>query len=458
VKLNISTLLFIAAVNLTGLVSYAQQVTPAKPATNKTEQKEEEEEGEMFIDVKAGSKNSIFTTASPIDYKVKIRSTYKSKQEGKFSYLVTTDDGKKVYEQSLPLKIGRSGSQAVNVSIPAKSPGFYHLSVQLNLTAYDDTIRKVFGVSPEKITTQNFKPADFDAFWQRSKTILSGVAPQYKITPDSRRSTKEIKTYLVEMHSWGNAVIHGWLTIPVNRPKHLPVRYRVPGYLVAMTPSYTEDDFAVFQINVRGNGNSKNAIEARGQQYNLININDRDNYVYRAVYMDCLRGLDFICDKAKEFGLDTNRISIDGGSQGGALAVVVAGLDKRIKAVTTEVPLYSDFRDASRIARMMPPKGQTPVWLLNNFVETHKTFTYDRLYKLWDYYDPINFAPMVKVPVLMGIGLLDDLCPPSCSFAMYNQIASKSKELWISADKAHELDPIYYRFQYVWLRENLLLP
>jgi cephalosporin-C deacetylase len=458
VKLTIPTILFIAAINLTGLVSYAQQGSTAKPTVSKAQPKEEEEEGEMFIDVKAGAKNSIFTSSSPIDYNVKIRSTYKSKQEGKFSYLVTTDDGKKVYERSEPLKIGKSGSSSVSVSIPAKPSGFYRLSVQLNLTSYDDTVRKVFGVSPEKIVTKKFKPTDFDAFWQRSKTILRGVAPQYKITEDTRQSTKEIKTYLVEMRSWGNAVIRGWLTIPVNRPKRLPVRYRVPGYLVAMTPSYTEDDFAVFQINVRGNGNSKDAIDTRGQQFNLINISDKDNYVYRAVYMDCLRGVDFICHNAKEFGLDTTRISIDGGSQGGALAVVVAGLDKRIKAVTTEVPLYSDLRDASRITRMVPPKGQTPVWLLNNYVETHKTFTYERLYGLWDYYDPINFAPMVKVPVLMGIGLLDDLCPPSCSYAMYNQLATQNKEIWISADKTHELDPIYYRFQYMWLRENLLLP
>jgi len=458
VKLTIPSILFIVAINLTYVVSYAQQGKQAKPEVNKPEQKEDEEEGEMFIDVKAGAKNSIFETSSSIDYKVNIRSTYRSKQEGKFSYLVTTDDGKKVYEHSLPLTIGRSGSRSVSVSIPAKSPGFYRLSVQLNLTAYDDTIRKVFGVSPQKIVTKRFKPADFDAFWQKSKTTLHAVAPQYKITEDKRQSTKDIKVYLVEMHSWGNALIRGWLTIPVNRPKRLPVRYRVPGYLVAMTPSFTEDDFAVFQINVRGNGNSKDAIDIRGQQYNLININDRDNYVYRAVYMDCLRGVDFICDNAKEFGLDTTRISIDGGSQGGALAVVVAALDKRIKAVTTEVPLYSDLRDASRITQMVPPKGQTPVWLLNNYVNTHKVFTYERLYKLWDYFDPINFAPMVKVPVLMGIGLLDDLCPPSCSLAMYNQLGSESKELWISADKAHEVDPIYYRFQYVWLRENLLLP
>ena len=455
-KLILRLIILTAFISLKCAFTYGQQVKSVKPSVEIKD--EADEDGEMFIDVKAKAKNSIFDKTSTINYKVSVRSTYKIKQTGNFTYVVTTEDGKKVFERTSKFDIGRNGSQSVAVSIPPREPGFYKLAIQLNLTAYDDTVRKVFGVAPEKIVAKQYKPADFDAFWQRSKTMLGNIKPQYKITYNARLSTNDIKVYLVEMQSWGNATIRGWLSIPQRRPKRLPVRYRVPGYLVAMTPSFTEDDFAVFQINVRGNGNSKDAITTRGQQYNYINIEDKESYVYRAVYLDCLRGLDFICDSAKRFGLDTSRISIDGGSQGGCLAIVVAALDKRIKAVTTEVPLYSDFRNASRIARLSPPKGETPVWLLNNFVEKHPGFTYEKLYQVWDYFDPINFAPMVKVPVLMGIGLLDDLCPPGCSMAMYNQIACKDKEVWISADKAHEVDPIYYRFQYVWLREHLLLP
>jgi len=463
VRIIIRSVLFLAILGLTQTSAYAQKAKAAKVDSAKIkageDSKTEQDEGEILIDIKAGAKNSIFKARTPVNYSVNLKSTYKLAQAGKFSYVVSTADGEKVYEDSLQINIGRGGSRSVNVRIPGRTAGFYQLSLRMNLTAYDDTVKKVFGVDINNILSKPVKPADFDAFWKKTRSMLAAVAPQYKITPRKELGTKEIDVYLIEMHSWGNAVIRGWLTVPKHRTKMLPIRYRVPGYLVPMEPSFTEDDFAVFQINVRGNGNSKDAINTQGKQYNLFNIEDRDSYVYRAAYMDCIRGLDFLCTEgAKTFKLDTNRVSIDGGSQGGCLAIVVAGMDKRIKLVTTEVPLYSDMRQASRITRMVPPKGQTPVWLLNNYVDTHRGFSQERLFKVWDYYDPINFAPMVKVPVLMGIGLMDDLCPPSCSLAVYNRIGNNQKEIWISADKAHEVDAIYYRFQYVWLREHLLIP
>jgi cephalosporin-C deacetylase len=127
-------------------------------------------------------------------------------------------------------------------------------------------------------------------------------------------------------------VIRGWLTIPNDRPKKIPVKYRLPGYVVKMEPSLDDDDFAVFNLNVRGNGNSADAINTHGE-YNLYNIENRDQYVYRAVYMDCVRGLDFLCSQ-NGLDLDTTRIMVDGASQGGGLAIALAALDKRVKLVT----------------------------------------------------------------------------------------------------------------------------
>lgn len=436
----------------TPITKYDDGDKDEKPADN-TPQSDEE----ISLKIKAGTKNSIFDEATYIKYKVDIKSTYKSKQDGDFTYVVLTDDGKKLFEKTEKLHLGRKGSKTMSLKMPPNPPGFYQLSIRMNLTDYDDTVRKVFGVAPDKIVAQEHRPADFDAFWQKSKDALAKIAPDYKITEQKDRSTKDIKVYLVEMRSWGNAVIRGWLTIPVKKDRLIPIRYRVPGYLVEMQPSMIEDDFAVFQLNVRGNGNSKDALPPFVMQYNNIRLDSRDNYIYRAVYMDCIRGLDFLASHGN-MGIDVNRISIDGGSQGGCLAVVVASLDKRIKLVTTEVPLYSDLRDASRITRLSPPAKETPVFYLNNYVKTHPGTTYEDMYKIWDYYDPLNFAPRVECPVLMGIGLMDELCPPSCSVAMYNRLGTTKKELWVSADKAHELDPIYYRFQYNWLREYFLLP
>lgn len=430
----------------------------AKDAKAGKEEGGQDEEGEIVVNIKPGKKDAIFSSDGTVSYKLNVKSTYKKAQDGKLTCIVMTDDSKPVTEISKDFRIGSNGTRNVKFKFKAKEPGFYQVKFAFNLSFYDDTIKKVFGINPQDIKPTLHRPADFDVFWQRTLDTLRRIPPQYKITEDKNQSTDEMKVYLVEMHSWGNAIIKGWLTIPTKRTSRLPVRYRVPGYLVAMHPSFTEDDFAVFQLNVRGNGNAKSAINTNGLQYNLYNIQSREKYVYRAVYMDCMRGLDFIMSNAQQFGLDTGRVSLDGGSQGGALAVVVAALDHRIKCVTTEVPLYSDIRDASRITRLTPPKTNTPVYYLNNYVKTHPSFPFERLFRVWDYFDPMNFAQRVQCPVLMGIGLMDDLCPPSASFGMYNYLATEDKERWVSPDKGHEVDAIYYRFQYVWLREHLQLP
>ncbi|MEO6150825.1 MAG: acetylxylan esterase, partial [Mucilaginibacter sp.] len=416
-----------------------------------------EEEGEIFLKIKPNSKDAIYKEPGNIVYAINIKSTYKVAQEGTVSYVLVTDLGKSVHTESVKVKISPKGSQSLKFNIPAKNAGFYDISFRFNLSYYDDTVRRVFGLDPDKITAGHNKPDDFDVFWQNSLDSLKKIPPKFEVTEQSNMSNDKVKVYLVQMRSWGNAIIRGWLTIPIKRPKKLPIRYRVPAYLVPMLPTTNENDFAVFSINVRGNGNSKDAINTRGIQYNLYNIENRNKYIYRAVYMDCIRGLDFVAS-IPEMGLDTSRISVDGGSQGGALALVVAALDKRIKLVTSQVPLYSDIRNATLISKTMFPHVQTPVWFLNNYVKQNPGFTERRLFQTWDYFDPLNFANMIHCPVLMGIGLLDEHCPPACSLALFNRLATQKKVIWINPDKTHEVDGNYYRFQYQWLREYFLLP
>jgi len=415
-------------------------------------------DGDMVIKVNASPKKSLFKEDEKIKYSFDVKSTYKTKQDGKLTVLVNTDLGDKVYEKSYNFKVGRESSEGLSVDIPGQKNGFYQVKFMLNLTDYDDTVKRIFGVGPEKIkATVTNKPYDFDAFWDSGKESLKKIAPQFKVTKDVQQSTKEKDVYLVEMHSWGNAVIRGWLTMPVKRPRHIPVKYRLPGYIVTMKPTMDDDEFAVFNLNVRGSGNSKDAVKYYGQ-YNLYHIDSKEEYIYRGVYMDCIRGMDFISAYADFFKFDMDRVAVVGGSQGACLALALAGLDNRVKLVTAELPLYSDLRDAIKIGPTLYPEKKSPIWMLDDYVRRTHGYTEKKLFSIWDYYDPINFAPEVKCPVLLAVSLLDELCPPRCSYAMYNQLSSKKKETWVSPDLTHEVDDSYYQFQYYWIKETFVLP
>lgn len=447
---------------LCGYVAKAQYILPENFNSLKTADtvktgNDADDEGEILIRVKPGSPNGIFRNQEDVNYTLRIDNQYKITQDGRLTCFVTTDMGDKVFENTINIHMAKKSSDNFRFKIDCKDHdhGFFKVSFIFHLSSYDDTVKRVFGVNTAKIDPPLHKPADFDIFWKRTRDSLARIAPQYKVTEEHALNVNNKRVYLVEMHSWDDKVVRGWLTIPnTKNKKSLPVKYRLPGYIVALEPSLDDDDFVEFNFNVRGSGNSKSAIDTHGE-YNLYHIENRDEYVYRAVYMDCIRGLDFLYSHS-DMGIDTSKIMVDGSSQGGGLAIALAAMDKRIKLATVQVPLYADFRDAYEYTALNP-KSQTPVGMIVNYVRTHPKTSKEKVFEVWDYYDPLNFAPDAKCPVLMAIGLLDEFCPPHCSLAMYNKLTNKRNEWWSSPEKTHEVDELYYTEQFLWFQDLLRL-
>ena len=413
------------------------------------------ETGNIVLIPQPLSPNAIFRGKDQVQYTLNVRNNTNAYQKGKISYLITTDEGKKVAVDSLHFAIAGNGKRTLHIKVPPKPTGFYRINFMVNTPDYDDTVRRVFGVNPEQITSTLHKPADFDAFWKKSREELEKVTPDYRVLERKDLSTEFKKVYSVEMRSFDNLLIRGWLVIPTDGKK-FPIHYRVPGYVVGLKPNMDNDDFIAFDLNVRGNGNSKDVISIGTDNYALVNIGDKNKYIYRGVYMDCLRGLDFICSHAN-LGIDTGKIFVEGGSQGGSLALITAALDKRVKVLTMQVPLYADIHDDLAISSSYPQQV-FPFKTFRKYQFLNPSFTWDKFFETWDYFDPQNFAPMVHCPVLMGIGLLDQFCPPRCSMALFNHIGSSNKEFVCVPNSTHEVNFNYFMFQNLWLREKFRIP
>ena len=56
------------------------------------------------------------------------------------------------------------------------------------------------------------------------------------------------------------------------------------------------------------------------------------------------------------------------------------------------------------------------------------------------YIDVQHLAPRIRGDVLMGVGFMDETCPPSTQFAAYNKITAP-KSLAIYPDYGHEWMP-----------------
>ena len=54
------------------------------------------------------------------------------------------------------------------------------------------------------------------------------------------------------------------------------------------------------------------------------------------------------------------------------------------------------------------------------------------------YFDGINFADKITCPIIVSIGLQDNVCPPETGYAMFNCISSQDKRLYAYDGHGHD--------------------
>jgi len=202
---------------------------------------------------------------------------------------------------------------------------------------------------------------------------------------------------------------------------------------------------AVFVLNIRGHGNSRDDVNPGFPGYLMDHLKDRERYIYRGAYMDCVRAVDFLYSREE---VDTNAVVVEGVSQGGALCFATAALDnQRIKLCMPSVPFLSDFPDYFKLAK----------WPANEFIEFEKNnhdFGWNGIFGNLSYFDIKNLAPWIHCPVLMHVGLKDEVCPPHINFAAYNQL-NVSKSYYAFPEAGHGLPKLSSDLKYAWMKKEL---
>ena len=86
------------------------------------------------------------------------------------------------------------------------------------------------------------------------------------------------------------------------------------------------------------------------------------------------------------------------------------------------------------------------------FFKTGKKW--DDIYGVLDYFDVMNHAPNVSCPVIMGVGLFDETCPPAINFSAYNNLETQDKEYHLYPQSGHSLPESHYGVKMKWLYER----
>jgi len=178
-------------------------------------------------------------------------------------------------------------------------------------------------------------------------------------------------------------------------------------------------------------------------QYYNYNLDNKDRYYFKRVYLGCVRANDFLVSLPQ---YDGTNLAVTGGSQGGALSIITAGLDSRVKFLAAYYPALSDVTGyLNGRAGGWPhlfDKNNLP---FNNSKEKIETVAY---------YDVVNFARLLKVPGLYSWGFNDETCPPTSMYSAYNVI-NAPKDLFLALETGHWTYPEQREKFNLWLEQKL---
>ncbi len=357
---------------------------------------------------------------------------------------------------SVTLKRGR----AVIPMGTMQEPGFRDCRLEATIDGQRFRHHVKVGFSPERLQPYTPMPDDFDAFWQRNLDELARYPLTYTRTPVAKYTTDRIDCHLVrlQLNSRGQAV-YGYLFTPKGAaPGSCPVVLTPPGAGIKTIKDplrhkyYAEQGCIRFEIEIHGLdpelsaehfSEISRAFNGRENGYLTNGLDNRDNYYLRRVYLACIRAIDLLTSLPE---WDGRNVIVQGGSQGGALALVTAGLDRRVTACVANHPALSDMaRYVSGHAGGYP-----------HFFRTEGMDTPDKL-KTMAYYDVVNFARRIKAPTRMTWGYNDDTCPPTTSYIVYNALACP-KEALLTPVNEHWTSETTERGHLEWILQHLTGP
>lgn len=118
------------------------------------------------------------------------------------------------------------------------------------------------------------------------------------------------------------------------------------------------------------------------------------------------------------------------------MVLAVAGLVPDLAAAMPDVAFLCHFERAVRITDA-DPYGE-----IRRYLSIHRDVE-EQTFRTLSYFDGVNFAKRAHAPSVWSVGLFDEICPPSTTFAAYNWYGERAaadvrKDMTIYPFNGHE--------------------
>ncbi len=385
------------------------------------------------------------------------------------------------------------------ITVPTKAliPGFYDLRVTLDsgLVVQDQDVLKkrpatgvcTFGWKADKMAIRDTRPKDFKAFWDRARQGIDAIPLDARMeTPMQTFKGKEIDDYNVK-HAClppaydpaGHKVdevesckisfagpdggrVYGWLAKPKGEGP-FPVMLILPGAGFAARPrplEHARHGYLALDIQIHGQDVDLETYPHIPGYYSEAVFEPVENYYFYNVHKRVMQALNYLLSRDDA---DPRQVVAVGGSQGGRLGIVIAGLDKRITAVVSTIANSPNQPHLEWVARCNGFKqaGDQPWTITYKRGELKDGTDLKKAPPAVDspaatcfaYYDPMNYAQDITCPVMMLGGLIDPVSPAYSVWSVYNRLQVRNMRMVANDGHAHDWSAEFDRQAWRWLEQ-----
>jgi cephalosporin-C deacetylase len=339
---------------------------------------------------------------------------------GKVTYVVRPGGAGESSKGEAELFDGKATVKAMR-----ETPGTLLVEVHYKPEGAKDVVGRGGAVyAPDKIAASAPPPDDFDAFWKEKIKELAAVPYETVLTPVDV-GNPAVEYFKITMSNIRGSKIQGQIARPAGKkglPAMLQVQYAgVYGLQKDWVINPAKNGWLSMNILAHDLPIDekpefyKEKSDKELADYPLIGSDDREKSYFLRMFLSCYRAVEYLTQRDD---WDKKALVVQGGSQGGYQSLVTAGIHPAVTAYLANVPAGCDH--TGKLA------GRAPGWpnlaaRLKGGKDGAKTLETSR------YFDAMNFATKIQCPGLIGLGLIDPVCPPEGIFATINQIKSPKK-------------------------------
>ncbi len=382
-------------------------------------------------ELSASATKTTYQTGETVNFLVR------SNRNGKVKYTISED------KHTLPIIEGElelTANTVATITASFDKPGFLLLQVEQN----ENRATAGVGISPCEIRATTEKPADFEQFWSRQLAQLNTVPFEPKITKRMDKSSERQTTYKIVLNNIDGKKVYGWVSIP-NCEGPFSAVFSIPSYGRAPIGPLTymaDDGVIAVTMSIHNYDCEQEVPKAIAYQPENHYFDRHTNY-YRAAILGGIRMIDYIFT-LPEF--DGEHLGITGVSQGGGLALMLSGLDDRIKFLAQAQATFCDHTGI-----LDNRSSGFPYWIVNADLKGGDPV---QLAEEVAYYDAVNFVDNFKGISFHSIGYTDDVCPPATVFAAYNRIKGE-KYMLHGIENSHDLPAEFWNLRQLFWESNM---